>query len=261
MLKLIACEFAKLKRKRFITLAVISAFLFPVPLTYLMTRPNMLEKCETKKEAFDMLFHLVLGYGAELLLPCILGVVAAILFFMERDNDTFKSLRTVPVTSTQMVLAKLAVLFIFGILFCIASTFATALGGSFACEVNGLAYKFFVSAEMGIFITAGALPLVVLVIFFSRTYIFSVLLCIFYSVLSMSAESLIGQLPAAARWGMPIVLTNLWTAGELKSHGYNLNLKKLESGIPSTAQTALILGSMAVLSFLVIDFLYKRRGE
>ena len=46
---------------------------------------------------------------------CPKKMIAAILFFMERDNDTFKNLRTIPVTSTQMVLAKIIVLFIFGI--------------------------------------------------------------------------------------------------------------------------------------------------
>lgn len=60
---------------------------------------------------------MVLGYGIQFLLPCIIGVIAAILFFMERDNDTFKNLRTIPVTSTQMVLAKIIVLFLFGIVF------------------------------------------------------------------------------------------------------------------------------------------------
>lgn len=52
-----------------------------------------------------------MGYGVQLLLPCMIGVIAAMLFFMERDNDTFKNLRTIPVTSTQMILAKIVVLF------------------------------------------------------------------------------------------------------------------------------------------------------
>ena len=43
-------------------------------------------------DAFDGLFNMVLGYGIQFLLPCIIGVIAAILFFMERDNDTFKNL-------------------------------------------------------------------------------------------------------------------------------------------------------------------------
>ena len=61
---------------------------------------------------------MVLGYGIQFLLPCIIGVIAAILFFMERDNDTFKNLRTIPVTSTQMVLAKIIVLFLLELFLC-----------------------------------------------------------------------------------------------------------------------------------------------
>ena len=105
---------------------------------------------------------MVLGYGIQFLLPCIIGVIAAILFFMERDNDTFKNLRTIPVTSTQMVLAKIVVLFLFGIVFCVASTIATILCGFGTLEVYGTGYKLFLAVETGIFITAGTLPLIVL---------------------------------------------------------------------------------------------------
>ena len=50
----------------------------------------------------------------------------------------------------------------------------------FTLDVYGLGYKIFLAVETGIFITAGTLPLIVIVVFFSRTYVFSVLLCIFY---------------------------------------------------------------------------------
>ena len=119
----------------------------------------------------DVYKRQVLGYGIQFLLPCIIGVIAAMLFFMERDNDTFKNLRTIPVTSTQMVLAKIFVLFLFGIIFCVASTIATILCGLGTLEVYGLGYKLFLAVETGIFITAGTLPLIVLVVFFSKTYL------------------------------------------------------------------------------------------
>ena len=116
MLKLVQCEFAKLKRKKIIPLVFLSAFLFPIPITFLMATPRMLEKYPNKSVLFDGLFNMVMGYGVIFLLPCIIGVIAAMLFFMERDNDTFKNLRTIPVTSTQMIMAKIIVLFIFGVI-------------------------------------------------------------------------------------------------------------------------------------------------
>ena len=260
MLKLVQCEFAKLKRKKIIPLVFLSAFLFPIPITFLMATPRMLEKYPNKSVLFDGLFNMVMGYGVIFLLPCIIGVIAAMLFFMERDNDTFKNLRTIPVTSTQMIMAKIIVLFIFGVIFCLASMLATIVCGSFSMEVHGLTYKLLVAVELGIFITAGTLPIIVLVVFFSKTYIFSILLCVFYSVVSLTVETLFGTLPKWLCWLMPIPLTTLWGAGDMVKHGFPLNVNALEAIIPSTFQTVIILGIMAVASISLIDFLYKKRG-
>ena len=261
MLKLVLCEFWKLKRKRFIPLVILAAFLFPIPLTYFMTTPSMLERYTDKADAFDGLFNMVLGYGIQFLLPCIIGVIAAMLFFMERDNDTFKNIRTVPVTGSKMVVAKILVLFLFGVIFCVASTVATILCGSATLEVNGLAYKLWLSVETGLFITAGTLPLVVLVVFFSKTYIFSILLCVFYSVLNLSATSLFDTLPKAILWLLPTPLTTFWSAGDMSAHGISMDLEQMNGLIPSTFQVVLTLGAMALVSIFIIDRLYKRRGE
>ena len=251
----------KLKRKKFIPLVFLSAFLFPVPITFLMATPRMLERYPNKTVLFDGLFNMVMGYGVIFLLPCVIGVIAAMMFFMERVKVSFKNMRTIPVTSTQMIMAKIIVLFIFGVIFCLASMFATVICGSFSMEIHGLAYKLLVAIELGIFITAGTLPVVVLVVFFSRTYIFSILLCVFYSVASLTVETLFGTLPKWLCWLLPIPLTTLWGAGDMVKHGFPLNVAALEKIIPSTFQTVFILGIMAVISISLIDFLYKKRGE
>lgn len=261
MLDLIKCEFMKLKRKKFIPFVFLSAFLFPIPITFLMATPRMLERYPNKTDLFDGLFNMIMGYGVIFLLPCIIGVIAAMLFFMERDNNTFKNLRTIPVTTTQMIMAKIIVLFAFGIIFCLASMFATVICGSSSMEIQGIAYKLLVAIELGIFITAGTLPIIVLVVFFSKTYIFSILLCVFYSVASLTVETLFGTLPKWLCWLLPIPLTTLWGAGDMVKHGFLLNVTALEEIIPSTFQTVFILGLMAVISISLIDFLYKKRGE
>lgn len=58
----------------------LSAFLFPIPITFLMATPRMLEKYPNKSVLFDGLFNMVMGYGVIFLLPCIIGVIAAMLF-------------------------------------------------------------------------------------------------------------------------------------------------------------------------------------
>lgn len=138
---------------------------------------------------------------------------------------------------------------------------ATVLVGMFTLDVYGLGYKIFLAVETGIFITAGTLPLIVIVVFFSRTYVFSVLLCIFYSVLNMSATALFDALPKTILWLLPTPLTTFWSAGDMKRHGINMNLEQMNGLIPSTFQVILILGIMAGISILLIDCLYKKRGE
>ncbi len=194
-------------------------------------------------------------------MPCVIGIIAAMLFFMERDNDTFKNLRTIPVTSTQMIFAKVIVLLSMGIVFSLSSAFAAVLCGGLVSEVNGVGYKFFVALQMGIFVMAGTLPLIVLVVFFSKTYIFSILLCVFYSVLSLTAESCFGVLPKAICWLMPLPLMTLWSAGDMERHGVIEVRGAVRDLMPTTFQTVVILGIWAAVSVIVIDFLYKKRGE
>ncbi len=261
MLKLMRCECWKLKRKQFILFIFLASFMFPIPLAYLMNTPVMLERYTDRADAFDGLFNSVLGYGIQFLLPCIIGVIAAILFFMERDNDTFKNLRTIPVTSTQMVLAKIILLFLFGIVFCVSSTVATIICGIVNFEVNGIAYKLYLAVETGVFITAGTLPLIVLVVYCSRTYIFSILLCIFYSVFNMSATALFDVLPKSVLWLLPNPLTLFWSAGDMEAHGIKMDLEELSDLIPSTVTVILILGIMAGISIFLIDRLYKQSGD
>ncbi len=227
----------------------------------MMTTPQMAERFESDAETFNGCFQFIMGYGVELLLPCIIGVVAAMLFFMERDNDTFKNLRTIPVTSTQMIVAKIMVLFFMGIIFSLSSAFAAIICGGLVSEVNGIFYKLFVALEMGIFVTAGTLPLIVVVVFFSKTYIFSILLCVFYSVLSLTAECCFAALPKAICWLMPIPLMTLWSAGDMERHGVMEVRGALRDLMPTTFQTVAILGTWAVVSVIVIDYLYKKRGE
>ncbi|NMM62589.1 ABC transporter permease [Clostridium sp. P21] len=261
MLKLIKCEFWKLKRKKFIQLVVAAAFLFPIAITYYSIKPSSMQRYDGLSDAFNGLFNNVLAFGMQFLLPCIIGILASILFFMERDSNTFKNLKTIPVTIEQMVFAKIMVLFIFSIIFCLASTLATTLCGMVVFKVNGMLYKLLMSVEMGIFITAGTLPLIVLVVYFSRTYIFSILLCIFYSILSMSATSLYDILPKSILWLIPMALTTFWSAGDMVAHGIKLNLSKLSWLIPSTFCIITILGIMAVISIYLMIVLYKKWEE
>lgn len=145
----------------------LSAFLFPIPITFLMATPRMLEKYPNKAVLFDGLFNMVMGYGVIFLLPCIIGVIAAMLFLWNGTMTLSKSTHD-PGNKYTNDYGKDHCAIHFGVIFCLASMLATIVCGSFSMEVHGLTYKLFVAVELGIFITAGTLPIIVLVVFLAK---------------------------------------------------------------------------------------------
>ena len=57
--------------QKIVLLIILSAFLFPVPLTAFMTLPFPIE---SEAANFNEYFSYVMGYGVELLLPCVIGI-------------------------------------------------------------------------------------------------------------------------------------------------------------------------------------------
>lgn len=112
MLKLVRCEFLKLKRKRFIQLTIAAAFLFPIPLIVAMAKDG---------QSFIQLFRAVVLFTDILFLPCVLGIIASMLFSMEQDNDTMKNLLAIPVSKTNIFLTKLTVLFLLSLTYSLAT--------------------------------------------------------------------------------------------------------------------------------------------
>ena len=140
---------------------------FPLILAYMAKAGTGADTTEHYLQTrFDYVYTMMLGYGLVFLLPCLIGIIAAILFFIERDCDTSKNLRTIPVTNTQLIMAKISMLFIFSITFCLISTLSVAL----FCKlfhvgmVYGMAYKIFMSLIFGVLIVAASLPIVFLII-------------------------------------------------------------------------------------------------
>ena len=81
MLKLVKVEFQKLKRKKFILLVTLAAFMFPLPLAYLMTTPAMMEQYIDKADAFDGLFNMVLGYESNFYYPVLSENSSYVVFY------------------------------------------------------------------------------------------------------------------------------------------------------------------------------------
>lgn len=189
MHKFIKIELKKLRRRPFILLATLAAILLPVPVSFLTAKTG---------QGYDFLFKSVLNIGHFILLIPVLCIVAAMLFFEERDNCILKSLLVIPVSPVKLVWAKLIVLLTVSMVYSIFAFLATLIGaviGQIAVERIG--DKLLLCLIMGIMTWVASLPCVALVVRMSKNYIFSVLMSFIYAILGFILTS--STLP----WAIP----------------------------------------------------------
>ncbi|MCB2342433.1 ABC transporter permease [Clostridium estertheticum] len=253
LLDLIICEFAKIKRQRFILFSMLAACLFPVPLTVLGAKDSL---------NFEQFFKLIVTFGHFLLLPCVLSVVASILFFMERDSDMLKNLITIPVNKTKLVIAKLTVLLIVAVLYSVASLGATIIGGLIVGTVGGIVFKLGLSVVLGVMFFVSVLPVIILIVYFNKSYILSTIIAFIYSIFNFIIQLsmmnfapnsvLITILPASVimRWWMSF-WSGLTAENAIIRKPYML----------STPVCAGILCLIAVISILMISIIYKKQED
>ena len=241
MLDLVRCEFTKLKRRKITLMLIVLSCFFPL-IVVMTTKNGMSGDLSTHylKMRFDLSFTMTQGYGLVFLAPCLIGMLATILFFMERDNDTFKNIKTVPVTITKMILAKICVLFIYGTLFSLTSVSFTIFF-SWILKVGiiyDLAYKLGFSIIFGLVITIASLPIVVIIVYFNKSYLVSTLLAFFYSILNWG---IIGLFETMAVKGtakflnlFPVICAMDWTTALLQQAIKDISLAKnklIEDGL------------------------------
>ncbi len=194
MPNLIACEFAKLKRKKIVPFIVLLSMLFPLVVVY-TSKMGMGNDAgvEFLKGRFDLSYTMMLGYGLVFLEPSLLGILASILFFMERDNDTFKNLCVIPVTTSRLITAKLSVVLIYGLFYTLCN-FAFMILFTWILNagiIYDIVFKLAFSFIFGIGITIATLPVIVFIIYFNKSYLISTLLSFFYAILNWSVLSIV----------------------------------------------------------------------
>ncbi len=128
MLKLIRCEFLKIKRKKLFRIAFLTTFIMPV--FYFMI---------IKEATLDNLMSVVQEENGFLVLIPLSIVLAANLFFEEQDHDTLKNLLCIPVTKSRLALAKLFVILLFDLAYELAGFLVSLLLALFSdVPLNGL---------------------------------------------------------------------------------------------------------------------------
>ena len=104
MLKLIKCEFLKLKRKPLVLISLLLSVFMPLAYAFFLADVN------TDVDAVNGVMSSLFQLSAYLLLMPLLVILASNLLFEELDNDTLKNLVTIPVNRTKLVLSKMMVL-------------------------------------------------------------------------------------------------------------------------------------------------------
>lgn len=233
--------------------------LFPLALSFLLKTSSIMQRYENNAELYNELWINTIGFGIQFLLPALLGIIATMIFFVERDNHTFKALRTIPITSKQMVLSKITVIFIVSIAFAMLSNLFCVLFGSIFFEFNGSLQQLWIALLNGIFIAAGTLPLIIIIVLFSKNYIFSVLLTVFYTILSFGIIPLNPIMPSIIYRFVPITITSFWTTGMVSKIGMiDLDLIEIRRLIPSTINVSVYMLVIGVVSIITMVKLYER---
>jgi len=175
LLRLVRCEFQKLKRRKFVALSMVVASLLPIPLLLLVIR---------QEQPFNMLFRMVFIYGEMLLLPCVLGVLATMIFLPETEHDVLKNMLTVPVGKTRIFISKCIALMILSIIYCllelsISIIASYVVGGAVQQVASYLCF----SILSGMFMFAASLPVIVFVAAFGRNFTISNIVSFMYNVI------------------------------------------------------------------------------
>ena len=257
MLKLLWCEFAKLRRKPlFFAAAAVSAL---IPLGCALFLPDF-RQFTSGAEAVDGMMSTLFQMSAYLLLmPA----------FEEQDNDTLKNLMTVPVRKPTLAMAKMALLFLFATAF-------MAVGGlvillivlAAGWEPVGFWRLFFVGVGQGIMMWAGALPCILLVVLLNRSYIVSVIITFFYTSVNyiFGLNDLFITQPFGLNLGtlLPGPLTFRWYFQYLDFSNAGAEmlglLERVSPYFVTTAQAFLVTGAEAAVFLALIALVYKRQG-
>lgn len=259
MHNLIFCEFQKFKRRPLFLLATLAAFIFPVLTTLLYwNTPG--------EQDYDNLFSGVVDPGDFLLLLPVLVVISTSLFFTEQDSDTLKNLMTIPISRSRLVLAKISVMAIISVAYSIAGFLASA-----ACaKLLGMAFmnmgqKLILSILLGGMMMAAALPCVVLVVWFNKSNLLSIVFTLFYTIVNyvFHLTDVGMKTPVGLNIGtiLPIPLIQKWIF-QFYSPGTGESAKFYESMRPYFVSTPVCLGILVILAaicIVLITRIYNRR--
>lgn len=222
---------------------VLAAALFPIPMTILAAKGNL---------SFDWLCLNVGLFGYFLLLPTVLGILGAMLFFAERDNGTQKNINVIPVSTLALLVAKVITILLFSLVYSLATSGASLLGGCVIGNADHVLYRLWIGGAVGILVALAVLPIMTIEFLCKKGYVFSIILSFVYAsanfLFVLSVSKVLSPLSAVFRWALPRMTTK-------PTSGYGL-----EDWFVSTFACVGIL-LLTVIASLALAVIVKKKQE
>lgn len=257
LLKLIICEFRKLKRKRMFQAAFFTTFIMPLLYTLIIENKSLENIMSISRQENGFLVLIPLS-----------AVVAASLFFEEHDYDTLKNLVCVPISKSRLAAAKIFVMLLFDVAYELAGyAFGLLLTIAVGTSVEGWALQLFLNFCTGIFIWAAVMPCLLLVVWFNKSYIISVIIAFAYAmlgyILHISDAFLRVPLGLNVATFLPVPMIFRWLyqyvsiegAGEIMTEFYN----GFKPYFVSTPVLSAILMSEAAVCMVLLMHIYRKQ--
>lgn len=173
MLKLILCEFCKLRRKKLFRIAFLTTFIMPIFYSLLLKGGDL-----------DNMMSVVREENGFMLLVPLSVIMAANLFFEEHDYDTLKNLMCVPVSKGRLAIAKMLVLLLFDISYTLVGyVISIVLSIISGAALRGWELQLFITFCTSILLWAAAMPCLLIVVWCNKSYIISVIIAFAYMVI------------------------------------------------------------------------------
>lgn len=190
---LIISEFMKLKRKKITVCIIASACLFPIPVSIMVIANSY-----NMKNIFAMLVQL----GDCFMMPLVLGFLAMILFYMERDNDTLKNMLLISMSPWKILYAKIVVIMVISLLYSAVVVFISCLIGGVVGDILGIGIHFITNLWIGFFMCAALMPVIAFVISGNRNYIITGIVIFLFVFINFIFVMSITELPL---WALPFL--------------------------------------------------------
>lgn len=262
LLKLLRCEFAKMRRKPLVFVSVILSVLIPLAYAVMLANP------QTSVEAVEGMMSCLFQVSAYLLLMPLVVILASNLLFEEQDNDTLKNLLTIPVSKPTLAIAKMLVLLIFSVLF-------MAVGGLLSMlilliqgwEPVGFIRLFCVGLGESVIMWVGAMPCILLVTTLNKSYIISVIITFFYTMVNylLAANDAFLMQPFGLNLGTllpgPLSFRWIYQFYDLSNPGPELAglLERISPYFVNNIQVFSIIALEGVVFLTLIAVVYKRQ--